>query len=78
MSLAELRPHAASDDIPSAAELVGRARALAPRLRERALRAERDRNIPQESVDEYIASQPEVVQGILRRVRSTIRKALPR
>jgi uncharacterized protein YdhG (YjbR/CyaY superfamily) len=29
------------------------------------------------SVDEYIASQPEVVQGILRRVRSTIRKALP-
>ena len=29
------------------------------------------------SVDEYIASQPEIVQGILRRVRSTIRKALP-
>jgi 3-hydroxy-9,10-secoandrosta-1,3,5(10)-triene-9,17-dione monooxygenase len=56
MSLAELRPHAASDDIPSAAELVGRAHALAPRLRERALRAERDRNIPQESVDEYIAA----------------------
>jgi 3-hydroxy-9,10-secoandrosta-1,3,5(10)-triene-9,17-dione monooxygenase len=56
MSLAELRPHAASDDVPSAPELVGRARALAPRLRERALRAERDRNIPQESVDEYIAA----------------------
>ena len=29
------------------------------------------------SVDEYIASQPEAVQGILGRVRSTIRKALP-
>jgi uncharacterized protein YdhG (YjbR/CyaY superfamily) len=29
------------------------------------------------SVDEYIASQPEAVQGILRRVRRTIRKALP-
>ena len=30
------------------------------------------------SVDEYIASQPEAVRGILGRVRSTIRKALPR
>ena len=30
------------------------------------------------SVDEYIASQPEAVQDILRRVRSTIRKAVPR
>jgi uncharacterized protein YdhG (YjbR/CyaY superfamily) len=29
------------------------------------------------SVDEYIASQPEAVQGILGRVRSTIRKAVP-
>ena len=29
------------------------------------------------SVDEYIASQPENVQGILERVRATIRKALP-
>jgi uncharacterized protein YdhG (YjbR/CyaY superfamily) len=29
------------------------------------------------SVDEYIASQPETVQGVLERVRSTIRKALP-
>jgi len=29
------------------------------------------------SVDEYIASQPEAVQGILARVRSTIRKAVP-
>jgi uncharacterized protein YdhG (YjbR/CyaY superfamily) len=29
------------------------------------------------SVDEYIASQPETVQGILERVRNTIRKALP-
>jgi uncharacterized protein YdhG (YjbR/CyaY superfamily) len=30
------------------------------------------------SVDEYIASQPEAVQGILGIVRSAIRKALPR
>jgi uncharacterized protein YdhG (YjbR/CyaY superfamily) len=30
------------------------------------------------SVDEYIASQPEAVQGLLGRVRSTIRKAVPR
>jgi len=30
------------------------------------------------SVDQYIASQPEAVQGILKRVRSTIRKAVPK
>jgi uncharacterized protein YdhG (YjbR/CyaY superfamily) len=30
------------------------------------------------SVTEYIASQPEAVRGILRRVRSAIRKAVPR
>jgi uncharacterized protein YdhG (YjbR/CyaY superfamily) len=29
------------------------------------------------SVDAYIASQPEAVRGILERVRSTIRKAVP-
>ena len=29
------------------------------------------------SVDEYIASKPESIQGILERVRSAIRKALP-
>ena len=29
------------------------------------------------SVDEYIASQPEVTRGVLERVRRTIRKALP-
>jgi uncharacterized protein YdhG (YjbR/CyaY superfamily) len=29
------------------------------------------------SVDEYIASQPEAAQGVLKRVRSTIRKAVP-
>jgi uncharacterized protein YdhG (YjbR/CyaY superfamily) len=29
------------------------------------------------SVDDYIASQPEVVQGILKRVRRTICKAMP-
>ena len=40
--------------IPSGEELIQRARALAPKLRERALRAERDRNIPRESVEEYI------------------------
>jgi 3-hydroxy-9,10-secoandrosta-1,3,5(10)-triene-9,17-dione monooxygenase len=54
MSVAELRPAAAPDVIPTAEELVSRARALAPKLRERAVRAERDRNIPQESVDEFI------------------------
>ena len=54
MSLAELRTAAAPDNIPSADELVARARALAPKLRERAVRAERDRNIPQQSVDEFI------------------------
>ncbi len=30
------------------------------------------------SVDDYIATQPKDVQAILKRVRSTIRKALPR
>ncbi len=30
------------------------------------------------SVDEYIASQPETIQGVLEHVRSTIRKALPK
>jgi uncharacterized protein YdhG (YjbR/CyaY superfamily) len=29
------------------------------------------------SVDEYIASQPKEVQGVLKRVQSTIRKAVP-
>jgi uncharacterized protein YdhG (YjbR/CyaY superfamily) len=29
------------------------------------------------SVDEYIASQPEAVQGVLRRVRNSIRRAVP-
>jgi uncharacterized protein YdhG (YjbR/CyaY superfamily) len=29
------------------------------------------------SVDEYIASQPEAAQGVLERVRRTIRKAVP-
>ena len=56
MSVADLRPAAEPGNIPTADELVARARALAPKLRERAVRAERDRNIPQESVDEYLAS----------------------
>jgi 3-hydroxy-9,10-secoandrosta-1,3,5(10)-triene-9,17-dione monooxygenase len=58
MSVAELRPAAALQlpKIPAAEELVARARALAPMLRERAVKAERDRTIPQESVDEYIAA----------------------
>jgi 3-hydroxy-9,10-secoandrosta-1,3,5(10)-triene-9,17-dione monooxygenase len=54
MSLAELRPAAASGSVPTAEDLVGRARKLAPKLRERALKAERDRQIPLESVTEYI------------------------
>ena len=54
MSIAELRPASAPGNISSAEELVARARALAPKLRERAVRAERDRNIPQEFVDEFI------------------------
>ncbi len=53
MSVAELRG-AASDKIPTPAELVARARALAPKLRERAVRAERNRDVPRESVEEYI------------------------
>jgi 3-hydroxy-9,10-secoandrosta-1,3,5(10)-triene-9,17-dione monooxygenase len=53
MSVAE-QTSAATEKIPAAADLIARARALAPRLRERAVKAERDRNIPQESVDEYI------------------------
>ena len=56
MGIAELRPASAPGNIPSADELVARARALAPKLRERAVRAERDRNIPQELVDEFIAA----------------------
>ena len=43
-------------EIPTADELIARARALAPKLRERAVKAERDRNIPHESVEEYIAA----------------------
>src|ERR1700736_1628406 len=54
MSVSELRTAAAPKKIPTAAELVGLARTLAPKLRERALKAERDRNIPRESVEEYI------------------------
>jgi 3-hydroxy-9,10-secoandrosta-1,3,5(10)-triene-9,17-dione monooxygenase len=57
MSVAEMRPAAApqsSGGIPSGEALVARARTLAPKLRERAVRAERERNIPQESVDEFI------------------------
>src|ERR1700726_2558341 len=56
MSLAEMRPTATQDKVPTAEELIVRARALAPKLRERAVKAERDRNIPRESVEEYIAS----------------------
>src|ERR1700761_4411446 len=56
MSVAELRTTVAADNIPSPDELVGRARALAPKLRERAVRAERERNVPQDSVDEFIAA----------------------
>jgi 3-hydroxy-9,10-secoandrosta-1,3,5(10)-triene-9,17-dione monooxygenase len=54
MSVAPSRPSAPG--IPGADELVSRARALAPKLRQRAIKAERDRNIPRESVDDYIAA----------------------
>jgi len=56
MSVAELRSAPASAKIPSADELIGRARALAPKLKERAEKAERDREIPRESVEEYLDS----------------------
>src|SRR6266576_1066920 len=56
MSLAEAKPPVAAEKIPTADELIARARALAPKLRERALKAERDRNVPRESVEEYIDS----------------------
>jgi len=57
MSVAELRSAAASQQqTPSADELISRARKLAPKLRERAVKAEHDRHIPRESVDEYIDS----------------------
>ena len=56
MSIAEMRP-AAPDTVPAAADLIARARALAPKLRERAVRAERDRTVPQESVDDYLNSR---------------------
>src|SRR5262249_47245179 len=55
MSAVEMLTTAAPvKSIPSADELAQRARTLAPKLRERAVKAERDRNIPRESVDEYI------------------------
>ena len=41
-------------DIPTAAELVSRATELAPTLRARAERAERERNIPMETIEEYL------------------------
>src|SRR3982074_1790368 len=57
MSAVEALPSAAPvKSIPSGEELVQRARALAPKLKERAVKAERDRNIPRESVEEYIAA----------------------
>ena len=49
MSAVEMcAPAATPDAIPTPDELMARARALAPKLRERAERAERDRNIPLE------------------------------
>jgi 3-hydroxy-9,10-secoandrosta-1,3,5(10)-triene-9,17-dione monooxygenase len=53
MSVAE-NLSSTAPNIPTGKELVARARALAPRLRERAVACERDRNIPRESVEEYI------------------------
>src|SRR5580698_3760568 len=58
MSVAELRSaQAPQQDVPGADELIGRAKKLAPKLRARAVKAERDREIPQQSVDEYIESR---------------------
>jgi 3-hydroxy-9,10-secoandrosta-1,3,5(10)-triene-9,17-dione monooxygenase len=55
MSAVEMRsPAVQQEHIPTAGELVARAKALAPKLRERAVRAERERNLPAESVQEYI------------------------
>ena len=57
MTIAEMPPSAvpeSNEKIPGAATLIARAQALALKLRERAVRAERDRNIPQDSVDEFI------------------------
>jgi 3-hydroxy-9,10-secoandrosta-1,3,5(10)-triene-9,17-dione monooxygenase len=55
MSTAETSERAKpTKPIPTPEELVARVRALAPKLRERAVRAERDRNIPPESVQEYV------------------------
>src|SRR5438445_12578787 len=54
MSAVETLSAAPVRTIPSGEELVARTRALAPKLKERALKAERDRNIPRESVEEYI------------------------
>ena len=45
MSVVEAKPARAAS-VPTADELIGRAKALAPKLRERAVQAERDRNIP--------------------------------
>ena len=41
---------------PTHAELVERARRLAPALRERAARAEADRRVPRESIDQFVAA----------------------
>jgi 3-hydroxy-9,10-secoandrosta-1,3,5(10)-triene-9,17-dione monooxygenase len=54
MTAVETLSSVAPAKIPSGEELVKRARALAPKLHERAVKAERDRNIPRESVEEYI------------------------
>src|SRR5919197_2138447 len=55
MSTAETSERAKpTKPIPTPEELVARVRALAPKLRERAVRAGRDRNIPPESVQEYV------------------------
>jgi hypothetical protein len=55
MSGAELLAPAAPSSIPTAAELIVRARVS--KLRERAVKAGRDRNIPQELIDEFIAAR---------------------
>ena len=72
MSVAELRSTGAAEKIPTADELIARARALAPKLRERAVKAERDREVPQESVEEYLEfrADPRAAAEALGRLRA--------
>ena len=56
MDIAEVDNFDGDGDVPTASDLGARAVGLAPRLRERATQAERDRNIPLQSVEEFLDS----------------------